>query len=114
MAVRDLKTAEELWQLFLQNKLVSLLFYHDEVIGRDPILELYSNLAENFNEVAFGQINIDTHPEVMREVPPGPEIRLSSLTVYRDRNAIASSGELDPISAPHRIADTLHQALTEV
>ncbi|KAL1915431.1 uncharacterized protein VTP21DRAFT_6889 [Calcarisporiella thermophila] len=116
MGVKELKTVEEYHELLGKNKLVALLFYRGGmVMGMDPLPQVFSGLVAQFRNVAFGQIDVNKHPEIQDAAitkEEGP-VMVPCVVAYRHGNPITDTGELSVTNAPIRMKDFIQQVLVE-
>jgi len=113
MGVKEIQRPDEFQQLLRQNKFVAVLFYQDGPLGMNPLPQILSGVAGQFQNIAFGQVNVDRQQWALEESRLPAPLRPPCLVAYRDGNAVSDTGELDPVSAPGRITGFLHDVFAE-
>ena len=91
MAVQELQSTDEFRALIDKNELAVVLFYDARAAGKS-LFQLLRGGAEQLPHVAFGQGDVNKHPEIYEEyVSRGdPLARHPCLICYRDGHALFS------------------------
>ncbi len=113
MGVKEIQNSDEFQQLLRENKVVAILFYQDGPLGINPLPQILSGIAGQFQQITFGQVNVDRHRWVLDKVNLQCPLQLPCLVAYRAGNVVNDSGELDPVSGLSRITGFLHKVVAE-
>lgn len=111
-SIKEIKTVEEFRQLLKGNKQVAVLCYQAMPMAA-PVSNMFANMSEQLKDVAFAQININEHPELMRESQCVEMMQPNCVLAYENGKLRGNSGNLNDPAAPGRLISFLHQTFSE-